>query len=61
MPARGTVVGGDFAGKYSYVSPEQAGLFSGNVDLRSDIYSLGLVLASAALGKKLDMGSSPTP
>ena len=56
----GTVIGGGFAGKYSYVSPEQAGLFGGYVDRRSDIYSLGLVLASAALGKKLDMGSSPS-
>ncbi len=58
----GTLIGGAFAGKYSYVSPEQAGLFGGRVDFRSDIYSLGLVLASAALGfgKKLDMGSSPS-
>jgi hypothetical protein len=55
-----TVIGADFAGKYSYVSPEQAGLFGAHVDLRSDIYSLGLVLATAALGKKLDMGSSPS-
>jgi hypothetical protein len=55
-----TVVGSDFAGKYSYVSPEQVGLFGGRVDLRSDIYSLGLVLAAAAMGfgRKLDMGSS---
>jgi serine/threonine protein kinase len=49
-------------GKYSYMSPEQVGLFGGRVDLRSDIYSLGLVLATAAIGfgKKLDMGSVPT-
>jgi hypothetical protein len=55
-----TVVGSDFAGKYSYVSPEQVGLFGGQVDLRSDIYSLGLVLAAAAIGfgGRLDMGSS---
>src|SRR6516162_795032 len=55
-----TVIGSDFAGKYSYVSPEQVGLFGGRVDLRSDIYSLGLVLAAAALGfgRKLDMGNS---
>ncbi len=60
-PANATVLGGEFAGKYSYVSPEQVGLFGGEVDLRSDIYSLGLVLATAAIGfgKKLDMGSSP--
>jgi serine/threonine protein kinase len=59
-PAALTVVGSDFAGKYSYVSPEQLGLFGGQVDLRSDIYSLGLVLAAAAIGfgGRLDMGSS---
>lgn len=57
--AGGTVIGGDFAGKYAYVAPEQLGLFGGNVDGRSDIYSLGLVLAAAAAGRPLDMGSSP--
>src|SRR6516162_1119114 len=59
-PSGLTVIGSDFAGKYSYVSPEQVGLSGGRVDLRSDIYSLGLVLAAAAIGfgRKLDMGSS---
>jgi hypothetical protein len=59
-PAALTIIGGDFAGKYSYVSPEQVGLFGGRIDLRSDIYSLGLVLAAAAIGfgRKLDMGNS---
>jgi hypothetical protein len=58
-PEAKTIVGDDFAGKYSYVSPEQVGLYGGKVDPRSDIYSLGLVLAAAASGKPLDMGSSP--
>jgi eukaryotic-like serine/threonine-protein kinase len=58
-PAVKTIVGTDFAGKYSYVSPEQVGLFGGQVDARSDVYSLGLVLAAAAIGKPLDMGNSP--
>jgi hypothetical protein len=59
-PAGLTIIGSDFAGKYSYVSPEQVGLFGGRIDLRSDIYSLGLVLAAAAIGfgRKLDMGNS---
>jgi hypothetical protein len=56
-----TLIGDTFAGKYSFASPEQVGLYGGQVDLRSDIYSLGLVLAAAAtgFGKKLDMGNSP--
>ena len=56
-----TLIGTDFAGKFSFASPEQAGLFGGVVDARSDIYSLGLVLAAAALGfgEKLAMGTSP--
>ncbi len=58
-PTAKTIVGDDFAGKYSYVSPEQVGLYGGKVDPRSDIYSLGLVLAAAATGKPLDMGASP--
>ena len=59
-PAGVTFIGSDFAGKYSYVSPEQVGLFGGRVDLRSDIYSLGLVLAAAAIGfgGRLDMGNT---
>ncbi len=48
----------DFAGKYSWISPEQLGPAAGAPpDPRSDLYSLGLVLAAAALGRKLDMGS----
>jgi hypothetical protein len=58
-PGDKTVIGQDFAGKYSYVSPEQLGLYGGAVDGRSDIYSLGLVLVAAAAGRALDMGNSP--
>ncbi|CAH2395346.1 serine/threonine-protein kinase [Mesorhizobium ventifaucium] len=53
-----TLIGGKFAGKYNYVSPEQLGLFSGDVSEQSDIYSLGLVLAAALRGKPIDMGGS---
>src|SRR6185312_353002 len=58
-PGDRTVIGQDFAGKYSYVSPEQLGAFGGMIDGRSDIYSLALVLVAAARGRPLNMGNSP--
>src|SRR5262249_13532636 len=54
----GTVIGSGFAGKFNYVSPEQLGLFGGDVTPRSDIYSLGLVLVCALTGQPIDMGGS---
>ncbi len=54
----GTIIGGGFAGKYKYVSPEQLGLFGGDVTAKSDIYSLGLVLAEALTGQAIDMAGS---
>lgn len=61
--ARSTAVGTTFidvgfAGKLNYVSPEQLGLYGGEVAARSDIYSLGLVLAEALRGAPLDMGGT---
>ncbi len=53
-----TVIGDGFAGKYNYVSPEQLGMHGGDVTARSDIYSLGLVLAESLLGKPIDMSGS---
>ena len=53
-----TLLGGSFAGKYSYVSPEQLGLFGGDVTPKSDIYSLGLTMAAAVRGHALDMSGS---
>jgi serine/threonine-protein kinase len=52
-----TVIEG-FKGKLAYASPEQLGLFGGRVDARSDLYSLGLVLAEAATGRRLGLGST---
>ncbi|WP_046862973.1 serine/threonine-protein kinase [Microvirga massiliensis] len=54
----GTIIGDGFAGKFGYVSPEQLGLFGGEVTPKSDIYSLGLVIAEASLGRPLDMGGT---
>ncbi len=53
-----TIIGDGFAGKVNYVSPEQVGIFDGKVTARSDIYSLGLVIAEALTGKQLDMGGT---
>jgi serine/threonine-protein kinase len=54
----GTIIGSGFAGKYNYVSPEQLGLFGGEVGAKSDIYSLALVLIEALTGQPIDMGGS---
>jgi len=58
-PGEKTIIGDGFAGKYNYVSPEQAGLFGGEVTAKSDIYSFGLVLIEALRGRPLDMAGSP--
>jgi serine/threonine-protein kinase len=47
-----------FKGKVLYASPEQIGYFDGEVDRRSDYFSLGLVLAAAALGDPIPMGGT---
>ncbi|PNG26423.1 serine/threonine-protein kinase [Methylocella silvestris] len=54
----GTVIGAGFAGKYNYVSPEQLGLYGGEITPKSDIYSLGLVLAEALRSGPIDMGGN---
>src|SRR5262249_54364091 len=53
-----TIVSNDAVQGLYYASPEKIGLFGGQIDGRSDIYSLGLVLATAALGEPLNMGQS---
>ncbi len=50
---------GDFAGKLNFVAPEQLGLYGGEITVRSDLYSLALVLAAAALGRPLAMDGNP--
>jgi serine/threonine protein kinase len=47
-----------FKGRLAYASPEQFGLYGGRVDQRSDIYSLGVVLAEAASGERMFARSS---
>ena len=45
--------------KSLYLAPEQLGLFGGKVDERTDIYSLGLILAAAAGGTPVDAAGLP--
>ena len=54
----GTLLQGQFAGKFNWVAPEQLGAFGGHVDGRSDIYSLALITAAASKGEVLQMGAS---
>ena len=56
--AEASIIGGRFAGKYNFASPEQFGLAGGEVGLKSDIYSFGLVIAAALRGSPIDMSGS---
>src|SRR5215475_3608515 len=53
-----TIIGSGFAGKYNYVSPEQLGLFGGDVTAKSDIYSLGLLMAQCVAGQPINMSGT---
>lgn len=55
-PGAETIVGNEFAGKYSYAAPEQ---LSGQTDARSDIYSLGALLLATFRGEKPNIGNNP--
>ena len=57
-PTEVSIIGGRFAGKYNFASPEQFGLAGGEVTFKSDIYSLGLVLAAALRGRPIDMSGT---
>ena len=39
-----TILGDDFAGKFSYCAPEQLGINDAEVSTKTDVYALGLVL-----------------
>ncbi|MFV0294351.1 MAG: serine/threonine-protein kinase [Paracoccus sp. (in: a-proteobacteria)] len=60
--ARSTEIGdglaGRFAGKFKYIAPEQLGHYDGNIDARTDIYGLALLIAASLRGSPLDMGDS---
>ncbi len=54
-PGAHTIVGSEFAGKFSYAAPEQLG---GHTDARSDIYSLGATLLATFRGASPNSGSN---
>jgi serine/threonine-protein kinase len=56
--SKATIVGDGFAGKLSYVAPEQFGDFGREIGPWTDIYSLGLVIMAVASGRDVDMGST---
>ncbi len=58
MKGDATLLQGQFAGKFSFVAPEQLGAYGGMVDARTDIYSLALMMVAACQGKVLNMGKS---
>jgi len=55
-PGAQTIVGNEFAGKYSYAAPEQ---LSGDTDARADIYSLGALLLANFRGAPPNLGANP--
>jgi hypothetical protein len=56
--SQATIIGDGFAGKLSYVAPEQFGDFGREIGPWTDIYSLGLVMLAVSAGKPVDMGST---
>lgn len=53
-----TILGNKFAGRENFASPEQYGLYGGNVTAASDIYSLALVIVAMLRGEALDMSGT---
>jgi len=58
-PGSKTIIGDGFAGKPSYVAPEQLGDFDKQIGPCSDVYSLALVTLALAQGRKPDLGGLP--
>jgi serine/threonine-protein kinase len=57
-PGSKTIIGDGFAGKLSYVAPEQLGDFDREVGPWTDVYSLALVILAVASGRNIDLGGS---
>ena len=57
-PGSATIIGEGFAGKLSYVAPEQLGDFGRNVGTWTDVYGLALVILAVAQGRNVQLGGS---
>lgn len=57
-PGSVTIVGEGFAGKLSYVAPEQIGDYGREVGPWTDVYSLALVMLAVAGGRNIGFGGS---
>lgn len=57
-PGSKTIIGEGFAGKLSYVAPEQLGDFNREVGPWTDVYSLALVILAVANGGGIDLSGS---
>jgi serine/threonine-protein kinase len=57
-PGSKTIIGDGFAGKLSYVAPEQLGDFDREIGPWTDVYSLGLVILAVANKGGIDLGGS---
>ncbi|MEP1329955.1 protein kinase [Pseudophaeobacter sp.] len=55
-PGAETIVGNEFAGKYSYAAPEQ---MAGQTDARADVYALGALLLANFRGASPSLGANP--
>jgi hypothetical protein len=53
-----TIIGDGFAGKLSFVAPEQLGAGGGKTGTWTDVYSLALVMLGVARGEKVAMGDN---
>lgn len=57
-PTSSTIVGEGFAGKLSYVAPEQLGDYGREIGPWTDVYSLALVMLAVAGGRHIGFGGS---
>ncbi|RNC81800.1 MAG: serine/threonine protein kinase [Phycisphaera sp.] len=61
-PSRSHTITGELMGTLAYMSPEQVGADTGNIDIRTDVYTLGVILFELLSGRRaFDSESMPVP